>query len=83
MKTGKKLAEFDRGTDFMGKIFVGDDGLLSTADSGRFKLRRISTPASDAARHTGARDRAHDDESQRSLVRGEWLGRLGISLVTC
>jgi len=40
MKTGKKLAEFDRGTDFMGKIFfVGDDGLLSTADSGRFKLR--------------------------------------------
>ena len=40
MKTGKKLAEFDRGTDFMGKIFfVGDEGLLSTADSGRFKLR--------------------------------------------
>jgi hypothetical protein len=40
MKTGKKLAEFDRGTDFMGKVFfVGDDGLLSTADSGRFKLR--------------------------------------------
>ena len=40
MKTGKKLAEFDRGTDFMGKIFfVGDAGLLSTADSGRFKLR--------------------------------------------
>jgi WD40 repeat protein len=40
MKTGKKLAEFDRGNDFMGKIFfVGDEGLLSTADSGRFKLR--------------------------------------------
>jgi WD40 repeat protein len=40
MKTGKKLAEFDRGKDFMGKIFfVGDEGLLSTADSGRFKLR--------------------------------------------
>jgi len=40
MKTGKKLAEFERGNDFMGKIFfVGDEGLLSTADSGRFKLR--------------------------------------------
>ncbi|HMI47687.1 MAG TPA: WD40 repeat domain-containing protein, partial [Gemmatimonadaceae bacterium] len=40
MKTGKKLAEFERGTDFMGKLFfVGDEGLLSTADSGRFKLR--------------------------------------------
>ena len=40
MKSGKKLAEFDRGNDFMGKLFfVGDEGVLSTADSGRFKLR--------------------------------------------
>jgi len=40
MKTGRKLAEFNRGNDFMRKIFfVGDEGLLTTADSGRFKLR--------------------------------------------
>jgi WD40 repeat protein len=49
MKTGKKLAEFDRGNDFMGKVFfVGDAGLLSTAGGGRFMLRSYleGTPVS-------------------------------------
>jgi WD40 repeat protein len=40
MKTGKKLAEFAVGHDFGRKVlFVGDDGLLMTADSGRMILR--------------------------------------------
>jgi WD40 repeat protein len=40
MKTGKRLAEFPVGTDFRRKIFfVGDEGLLMTADSGRMTLR--------------------------------------------
>ena len=40
MKTGKKLAEFNVGNDFRRKVFfVGDEGLLMTADSGRMTLR--------------------------------------------
>jgi WD40 repeat protein len=39
-KTGKKLAEFNIGNDFRRKVFfVGDEGLLMTADSGRMTLR--------------------------------------------
>jgi WD40 repeat protein len=40
MKTGKKLAEFNVGNDFGRKIFfVGAEGLLMTADSGRMTIR--------------------------------------------
>jgi WD40 repeat protein len=40
MKTGKKLAEFNVGSDFRRKIFfVGNEGLLMTVDSGRTTLR--------------------------------------------
>jgi WD40 repeat protein len=40
MKTGRKLAEFKVGNDYRRKVFfVGDEGLLMTADSGRMTLR--------------------------------------------
>jgi len=40
MKTGKKLAEFNVGSDFRRKIFfVGHEGLLMTVDSGRTTIR--------------------------------------------
>jgi WD40 repeat protein len=40
MKTGKRLAEFAVGHEFRRKVFfVGDEGLLMTADSGRMTLR--------------------------------------------
>ena len=40
MKTGKKLAEFDRGNEPFTKLFfVGEEGLLMTGDSGRMKMR--------------------------------------------
>jgi len=60
MKTGKKLAEFNRGNDFMGKIFfVGDEGLLSTADSGPFKLP--SYPDAEPVTRPGTRARATEN----------------------
>ncbi|HJQ54230.1 MAG TPA: carboxypeptidase regulatory-like domain-containing protein [Gemmatimonadaceae bacterium] len=41
MQTGKRMAEFNRGNDFFRKIFfVGDDGLLMTADSGEIAIRQ-------------------------------------------
>jgi WD40 repeat protein len=70
MKTGKKLAEFDRGTDFMGKIFfVGDEGLLSTADSGRFKLRSYL----DAEPVTRPGTRARATERMTMSPDGRWF----------
>ena len=40
MKTGKKLAEFNRGYDFRSKLlFLRNGGLIMTADSGRMVLR--------------------------------------------
>ncbi len=40
MKTGNRLAEFKVGTDFRRKVFfVGDEGLLMTADGGRMTVR--------------------------------------------
>ena len=40
MKTGKKLAEFNLGSDFRRKtFFTPDDGVLMTADSGRMTIR--------------------------------------------
>jgi WD40 repeat protein len=40
MTSGQKLAEFPLGTDFRRKaFFVGDEGLLITADSGRMTFR--------------------------------------------
>lgn len=40
MKTGKKLAEFNRGFDFRSKLlFLRNGGLIMTADSGRMVLR--------------------------------------------
>ena len=70
MKTGKKLAEFDRGNDFMGKIFfVGDEGLLSTADSGRFKLRSYL----DAEPVTRPGTRARATERMAMSPDGRWF----------
>ena len=70
MKTGKKLAEFDRGNDFMGKIFfVGDEGLLSTADSGRFKLRSHL----DAEPVTRPGTRARATEQMTMSPDGRWF----------
>ncbi|MGH7484670.1 MAG: carboxypeptidase regulatory-like domain-containing protein, partial [bacterium] len=39
MKTGRKLAEFERGYDFRSKLLFVGDGLLMTADSGRMVIR--------------------------------------------
>jgi len=40
MKTGRKLAEFNRGYDFRSKLlFLRNGGLIMTADSGRMVLR--------------------------------------------
>ncbi|HEV7388798.1 MAG TPA: carboxypeptidase regulatory-like domain-containing protein [Gemmatimonadaceae bacterium] len=40
MKTGEKIAEFPLGNDFRRRIFfLGDDGLIMTADSGRMIIR--------------------------------------------
>jgi WD40 repeat protein len=57
MKTGKKLAEFKIGTDFQRQVFfVGRDGLLMTADSGRMTLR--SYLDADPVTRPGTRARA-------------------------
>ena len=70
MKAGKKLAEFNRGNDFMGKIFfVGDEGLLSTADSGRFKLRSYL----DAEPVTRPGTRARATERMAMSPDGRWF----------
>jgi len=39
-KTGEKLIEFDRGNNFRSNVFfVGDEGLITIADSGRMVMR--------------------------------------------
>jgi WD40 repeat protein len=75
MKTGKKLAEFERGNDFMGKtFFVGNDGLLSTAAGGGFTLRSYleATPVSRAGTHARASERMAASADGRLFAVNGW-----------
>ena len=75
MKTGTKLAEFGRGNDFMGKFFfVGDEGLLSTADSARFRFRSKldAEPVTRPGTRAGATEHMATSPDGRSFAVNGW-----------
>lgn len=85
MKTGKKLAEFKVGNDFQRKVFfVGDEGLLMTADSGRMTLRsyldaqQVSRPGTRAAET----DNVVMSPDGRTIAVGTWGDSVFLSSVT-
>jgi WD40 repeat protein len=75
MKTGKRLVEFNVGTDFRRKVFfVGNESLLMTADSGRMTLRsyleaRPVTPRGMLAAQT---DNVVMSPDGRTIAVGTW-----------
>ncbi|HEY4953999.1 MAG TPA: hypothetical protein VII02_03845 [Gemmatimonadaceae bacterium] len=75
MKTGRKLAEFKIGNDFRRKVFfVGDEGLLMTADSGRMTLRSYLDAHSQTLTGTRAAETDHVVISPdgRTIAVGNW-----------
>ncbi len=75
MKTGKKLAEFPVGHDFRRKVFfVGAEGLLITADSGRMTLRSYldATPGTRPGTRAGETDNVTMSPDGRTMAYGSW-----------
>lgn len=75
MKTGKKLAEFNVGTDFRRKVFfVGKEGLLMTVDSGRMTLRSYleAKPVTPLGMRVAETDRVVMSPDGRTIAVGTW-----------
>jgi hypothetical protein len=75
MKTGKKLAEFPVGTDFHRKLlFVGDEGLLMTADNGRMMLSSYldATPVNRPGTRARATEQVMMSPDGRTIAAHGW-----------
>jgi WD40 repeat protein len=75
MKTGKKLAEFNVGTDFRRRIFfVGKEGLLMTVDSGRMTLRSYleAQPVTMPGMRAAQTDHVVMSPDGRTIAVGTW-----------
>lgn len=75
MKTGKKLAEFNVGSDFRRKIFfVGKEGLLMTVDSGRMTLRSYleAMPVAPPGMRAAETDHVVMSPDGRTIAVGTW-----------
>jgi len=75
MKTGKKLAEFNVGTDFRRKVFfVGKEGLLMTVDSGRMTLRSYleAQPVTPPGMRAAQTDHVVMSPDGRTIAVGTW-----------
>jgi WD40 repeat protein len=75
MKTGKKLAEFPLGHDFSRKVlFIGNEGLLMTADSGRMTLRSYldAPPVTRSGLRAAEADHVVMSPDGRTIAVGGW-----------
>jgi WD40 repeat protein len=85
MQTGQKLAEFPLGTDFRRKaFFVGDQGLLITADSGRMTLRSTidAQPIIPSGTRAEETDVAELSRDGRTIAVGTWSDSVFLWSVT-